>query len=188
MRSYYFLASWLDSQSKPSYRPSPEVAHVAWMYQFRCVHHQAEHKHARQRRHNGLHRTRNRVYTNFSHKVEANGRRGGESDLAQRVQPKLVCNVRCVHCVREILLVCKDKENSVPELILVQHSMKLVASLSRTVPVVGIDNKDEPLRVLEVVPPEGSDLVLATDVPHLCTRNSPLWRSAFETTREQAIP
>ncbi len=27
--------SWLDSQSNPSYRPSPLVAHVAWMYQFR---------------------------------------------------------------------------------------------------------------------------------------------------------
>ena len=26
------LAMLLDSQSRPSYRPSPEVAHVLWMY------------------------------------------------------------------------------------------------------------------------------------------------------------
>lgn len=27
--------SWLESQSRPSYRPSPLVAQVAWMYQLR---------------------------------------------------------------------------------------------------------------------------------------------------------
>lgn len=28
----YFLASSLESQSNPSYKPCPCVAHVAWMY------------------------------------------------------------------------------------------------------------------------------------------------------------
>ena len=32
------LAILLDSQSKPSYRPSPDVAHVLWMY-LRQQHH-----------------------------------------------------------------------------------------------------------------------------------------------------
>jgi hypothetical protein len=30
-----FLAMLLDSQSRPSYKPSPEVAHVLWIYQWR---------------------------------------------------------------------------------------------------------------------------------------------------------
>ena len=29
---YALLAMLLDNQSSPSYRPSPEVAHVLWMY------------------------------------------------------------------------------------------------------------------------------------------------------------
>lgn len=32
---HFWFFSWLDSQSRPSYRPSPLVAHVAWMYQLR---------------------------------------------------------------------------------------------------------------------------------------------------------
>lgn len=32
---YFALDSELDIQSRPSYRPSPVVAHVDWMYQLR---------------------------------------------------------------------------------------------------------------------------------------------------------
>ena len=32
---YLAFLSWLDSQSNPSYNPSPFVAQVAWMYQVR---------------------------------------------------------------------------------------------------------------------------------------------------------
>lgn len=32
MCAHPLLAMLLDSQSSPSYRPSPEVAHVLWMY------------------------------------------------------------------------------------------------------------------------------------------------------------
>ncbi len=34
---YFWFLSWLDNQSRPSYKPSPLVAHVAWMYQFRFL-------------------------------------------------------------------------------------------------------------------------------------------------------
>lgn len=34
-QAHFLFFSWLASQSKPSYRPSPLVAHVAWMYQLR---------------------------------------------------------------------------------------------------------------------------------------------------------
>lgn len=32
---HFWFFSWLESQSRPSYRPSPLVAQVAWMYQLR---------------------------------------------------------------------------------------------------------------------------------------------------------
>ena len=32
MRVHFFFLSKPDSQSSPSYKPSPDVAHVAWMY------------------------------------------------------------------------------------------------------------------------------------------------------------
>ena len=66
----------------------------------------------------------------------------------------------------KILLVGKDQEDGVPELVLVQHALQLLPGLDNTVAIVGVDDEDDALRVLEVMPPEGPDLVLATDVPH----------------------
>ena len=66
----------------------------------------------------------------------------------------------------KILLVGKDQEDGVPELVLVQHALQLLPGLDDTVAIVGVDDEDDALRVLEVMPPEGPDLVLATDVPH----------------------
>ena len=66
----------------------------------------------------------------------------------------------------QILLVGKDQENGVPQLILVQHALQFLSCLDDTVAIVGVDDKDDALRVLEVMPPEGADLVLATDIPH----------------------
>lgn len=34
---YFWFLSWFESQSKPSYKPSPLVAHVAWIYQLRFL-------------------------------------------------------------------------------------------------------------------------------------------------------
>lgn len=66
----------------------------------------------------------------------------------------------------QILLVGKDQEKSVTELILVQHALKLVTSLNNTVAIVGVDNEDDTLGVLEVMSPQRSDLVLSSDIPH----------------------
>lgn len=66
----------------------------------------------------------------------------------------------------KILLVGEDKENGISEFILVQHALKLLASLDNTVAIVAIDDEDDTLGVLEVVPPQWSDLVLTTDIPH----------------------
>ena len=66
----------------------------------------------------------------------------------------------------QILLVGEDQENGIPQLILVEHALELLTSLNNTVTIVGVDDEDDTLGVLEVVPPQGADLVLTTDIPH----------------------
>ena len=83
----------------------------------------------------------------------------------QTVQSKLVGHLGRTHGVGEILLVGKDEEDRIAELVLVEHSVQLVPRRVDTVAVVGIDDEDEALRVLVVVAPERADLVLTTDVP-----------------------
>lgn len=67
---------------------------------------------------------------------------------------------------RKILLVGEDQEDGVPELVLVQHALQLLPGLDDTIAVVGVNDEDDALGVLEVMPPERPDLVLATDIPH----------------------
>ena len=86
--------------------------------------------------------------------------------LPQRVQPKLVRDLGRVHGVGQILLVGKHEQRGVAQLVLAEHAVQLVARLADAVAVVGVDDEDEALRVLEVVAPQGADLVLATDIPH----------------------
>ncbi len=86
--------------------------------------------------------------------------------LSEGIQSELVGDLCGVHCVGQILLVGKHKEHSVSELVLIEHSVELVSRLSNTIPIVRVDHKDESLCVLEVVAPEGSDLVLTADIPH----------------------
>lgn len=92
------------------------------------------------------------------------------------------------------LLVGKDEEDGVPQLILRQHPHQLLPRLVHPLPVVAVHHKDQPwgeeraltgslrsprspspptaspetptLGVLEVMPPEGPDLVLPTHIPH----------------------
>lgn len=67
---------------------------------------------------------------------------------------------------RQILLVGENQEKGVPELVLVQHALQLLASLDDTVPIVAVNHEDDTLGVLEVVAPQRTDLVLTTDIPH----------------------
>ena len=46
------------------------------------------------------------------------------------------------------------------------HFLELLLGLDDALPVVAVHDEDESLGVLEVVSPEGSDLVLATHIPH----------------------
>lgn len=67
---------------------------------------------------------------------------------------------------RQILLVGKDKEESVPQLVLVQHALELLTRLNNTVAIVAVNDEDDTLGVLEVMPPQRTDLVLTADIPH----------------------
>lgn len=67
---------------------------------------------------------------------------------------------------RQILLVGEDQEGSIAQLILVQHALQLLTGLNDTIAIVAVDDEDDTLGVLEVVPPERTDLVLTTDIPH----------------------
>jgi len=86
--------------------------------------------------------------------------------LSQAVKTQLVGDFGGVHGIRQILLVGEDQENSIPELILVQHTLQLLSGLNNTITIVAVDNEDDTLRVLEVMSPQGSDLVLSTNIPY----------------------
>lgn len=85
--------------------------------------------------------------------------------MSQAVEAELVSDLGGVHGIRKILLVGKDQEDGVAELVLIEHALKLFAGLDDTVTIVAIDDEDDTLGVLEVVSPEGTDLVLTTDIP-----------------------
>mmetsp|Transcript_4866 Transcript_4866/g.14537 ORF Transcript_4866/g.14537 Transcript_4866/m.14537 type:complete len:215 (+) Transcript_4866:85-729(+) len=86
--------------------------------------------------------------------------------LLQGVETELVRDLGGVHGVRQVLLVGENQKHGVSQVVLVQHFVELVLVLVNTISIVGIDHEDQALRVLEVVPPERSNLGLSTDVPH----------------------
>lgn len=77
-----------------------------------------------------------------------------------------MCGLVCVETYGQILLVGKDKEKSIPELVLVQHALELLTRLNNTVAIVAVNDEDDTLGVLEVMPPQRADLVLTADIPH----------------------
>lgn len=66
----------------------------------------------------------------------------------------------------QILLVGEDQENGIPQLVLVEHALELLTGLDDTVAIVAVDDEDDTLGVLEVMSPQRTNLVLATDIPH----------------------
>ena len=86
--------------------------------------------------------------------------------LPQAVQSEFIGNFGGIHSVGKILLVGKNEEQSIPEFVFVQHALQLFARLNNTVTIVAVNNEDDALGVLEVMPPQRSNLVLSTDIPH----------------------
>jgi len=86
--------------------------------------------------------------------------------LSQAVEAKLVCDLGGVHGVGKILLVGEDKKDSIAKLVLVEHALELLSCLNNTIAIVGVNDEDNTLSVLEVVSPQRTNLVLTTDIPH----------------------
>lgn len=66
----------------------------------------------------------------------------------------------------QILLVGENQEKSITELVLVEHALKLLTRLNNTIAIVAVDDENDTLGVLEVMPPERTNLVLTADIPH----------------------
>jgi hypothetical protein len=73
--------------------------------------------------------------------------------------------LKTVKTYGKILLVGKDQEESISQLVLVEHALQLLAGLDDTVTIVAVDDEDDTLGVLEVMSPERTDLVLTADIP-----------------------
>jgi hypothetical protein len=73
--------------------------------------------------------------------------------------------LKTVETYGKILLVGKDQEESISQLVLVEHALQLLAGLDDTVTIVAVDDEDDTLGVLEVMSPERTDLVLTADIP-----------------------
>lgn len=70
--------------------------------------------------------------------------------LSEGVESELVGDLGRVHGVWQILLVGKDEEEGVSQLVLVQHPLQLLSCLADSLSVVRVDDKDDALRVLEI--------------------------------------
>lgn len=64
------------------------------------------------------------------------------------------------------MLVSKHQQNGVSEVVLLQHIMQFSFRLGHSFSIVGVYDEYQSLGVLEVVPPQRTDFVLAAHVPH----------------------
>jgi len=87
------------------------------------------------------------------------------SPLPEPVQAQLVRDFCCVHRIGKILLVGEDEKEGVPEFVFVEHSLEFFTCFGDTIAIVGIDDEDDALGVLEVMPPKWPDFILTSDVP-----------------------
>ena len=103
------------------------------------------------------------------------------STAGQALQAKLLGNLGGTHSIlersvstppscrstyRQILLVGENKEKGIAKFILIQHTLQLFPRLDDTVAIVAVHHEDDTLGVLEVMPPQRTDFVLTTDIPH----------------------
>ncbi len=66
----------------------------------------------------------------------------------------------------QILLVGEYQKYGISELVLVQHTLQFLSSLNNTVTIIAVNDEDDALGVLEVMPPQRSNLVLSTNIPY----------------------
>lgn len=86
--------------------------------------------------------------------------------LPHRVETQLLGYLRGAHCIGEILLISKDEECRIAQLILDQHPIQLRLRILDAIAIVAIHDEDDAIGVLVVVAPEWSEFILATNIPH----------------------
>ena len=78
--------------------------------------------------------------------------------LAKGVNSQLICDLCCIHGVRKILLVSEAEEHGIAQLVFVEHAVELITSFPNAITIVAIHDEDNTLSVLEVMPPERTNL------------------------------
>lgn len=86
--------------------------------------------------------------------------------VVETVQTEALSHFGGAHGIRKILLVSEHKKDRIAKLVLAKHAVKLITGGISTLTIIGINHKDEALSILIVVSPQGSDLVLPSDIPH----------------------
>lgn len=71
-------------------------------------------------------------------------------------QVQLLCYLRHAHCIGQVLLVRKDQQHRVLELLLGQEPVQLLLALGKPLTIVAVDDKDDHVRSLIVVPVQWS--------------------------------
>ena len=92
------------------------------------------------------------TFKTFVQTVTTRGARGLDEprSLAEAVEPELVSDLSSVHRVGQILLVREHEQESIAQLVLVQHALELLACLGHTLTIVRVDDEDDTLGVLVV--------------------------------------
>ena len=160
----------LDSHSRPSYSPSPEVAHVLWMYLVDCKRKQ-RHKILRQLKCFDFQRLVEmfiyqwrwrKVWRPSLSVISAAFIAIGRSCLLANTSNTASRSSSYKKKKPGLELVRLSKWGMMKkrrfDMDLIEHSMQFISSLRNSVSVVAVHNKDQTLSVLEVVLPQGTDL------------------------------
>jgi len=82
------------------------------------------------------------------------------------MQAQRLSHLSSTHGMRQILLVCKDKEGGIAKMVLSKHAVQLVTCGTNTIPVVGVHHEDDAVGVVVVMSPQRADLVLSPHIPY----------------------
>ena len=83
------------------------------------------------------------------------------------MKAKLIGDFRGGHGSWKILLVGIDEDDSILKLLIIYHFMKFFTGIINSISIIGINNKDNALSVGVIMPPELSNLILTSDIPHM---------------------
>jgi hypothetical protein len=70
--------------------------------------------------------------------------------LPETVETKLVSDFSSIHGIGQVLLIGKNEEKSIAELILIKHPLQFLSCFSNTLPIVGIHDENDTLGILKV--------------------------------------